>query len=602
MSGTVDSGGDTLVGTVWNPASGRPSPRRHTGANTTVALTGSGIACEVAAPSGRALAADPAGWQYATIGLPHARTHDAGQSLDLRGLAPGRTDRLAQLGGAFLLAGWHETSRTLLIASDRFASRPLYWWSDADRIVFGTDIEWVVQEAGIAREVDPQALYDYLFFSVVPSNRSALRGIRKLPAASTLTCAGGRVSIERYWQPDFARQPADRSELEQATVGCISAAVARYAALPDVGCFLSGGLDSSTVSGLAMRARQRTTPVFTIGYDVAEFDESHYARVTARHFGLELHEHRIRSEDIADSVSRVVNGFPEPFGNPSAVSAYLCADFARAAGIRNLLAGDGGDEIFGGNERYQKQSLFNLYGDLPAWLRRGVVDPLAALTQSAPGPLPKLMSYVRQARVPLPDRLFSYNLLVRNDPAAVLTSEFLRSVNPQSPYDYARAIYREPPAGDPLDRMLYLDWTTTLTDNDLPKVNVACRLAGVTAHFPLLDPDVIDVSTRVPSDWKLTLRELRRFYKSAFRDVLPAEILSKPKHGFGVPVGIWVNRDAALRARIGSRLEELGRRGIVRPEIVSNLLQLQASEHASYYGALLWPLFALEEWLQGHGF
>lgn len=527
-------------------------------------------------------------------GTPAAATLAA----DLR-RAPDAT--LAALGGQFALAWYEAGTRVLRLATDRFGGVPVYYADAGGGFAFGTEFGRVARHGGAARALDAQALYDYLFYSVVPSNRTILAGIAKLPAAGLLTLRDGRATVARYWNPDFDRRPVDERELAAETVARITAAVGAAATLPDLGCFLSGGLDSSTVAGLAARSRPQPTHAFTIGFDVPEFDESAYARVTARHFGLELHEHRIRSEDVSRCVDKVLTGFPEPFGNPSAVSAYLCAAFAHEAGVRNMLAGDGGDELFGGNERYQKQSLFEAYGALPAPLRAGLVDPLAALSARAPGPLAKLASYVRQAKVPLPDRLYSYNLLVRNDPSAVLTPEFLATVDTGSPYAYARGLYRAPRSGDALDRMLYLDWTTTLTDNDLPKVNVACRLAGVDVHFPLLDPAVVEVSTRVPSAAKLTLRELRKFYKDAFAEILPREVLTKSKHGFGVPVGIWINRDAALRERVLGRLDALGRRGIVRRELVAELLGLQASDHASYYGALVWPLFALEEWLQGQG-
>jgi asparagine synthase (glutamine-hydrolysing) len=368
-----------------------------------------------------------------------------------------------------------------------------------------------------------------------------------------------------------------------------------------MGCFLSGGLDSSSVSGLATRFAPAPVRAFTIGFDVAEFDESRYARVTARHFGLDLAEKQIGPADVTACIDGVIGAFAEPFGNPSAVSAYLCARSAHDAGVRHMLAGDGGDELFAGNERYQKQLVFELYGRLPGWCRSAAVDPVAELSRRAPGLLRKPWSYVEQARVPLPDRLFSYYLLVRNDPSTVLTPEFLRSVDQAAPYDYARMIYREPAHGDALDRMLYLDWTLTLTDNDLPKVRTACDLAGVAVHFPMLDPEVLRLSALIPSSDKLTLRQLRRFYKRAFASFLPPEVIAKSKHGFGVPVGIWINGDPVLRRRVHARLGSLGHRGIVRRDFIDNLLRLQETDHAVYYGALTWTLFMLEEWLLAHG-
>jgi asparagine synthase (glutamine-hydrolysing) len=566
-----------------------------------------GFWCEASAAQGRATEVRHQAFWCACVGAAYASEQPAavrrgnGVPAVISCLQGGTASVLAGLAGEFLLAAYDARDRTLLLATDHFGTIPLYYVADGEVLSFGTDLDWVSGFARNGPRLRPQALYDYLFFSVVPDDKCIFEGVRKLPPGSALRWRDGRVSVARYWHPDFRRHGASDADLREQTIAAVSAAVARLADLPDAGCFLSGGLDSSTVCGMAARHLGSRTPVFTIGFDVPEYDERQFARTTARHFGLTLHEQTVRSRDISGCAGRVIAAFSEPFGNPSALPAYLCARLARDAGVRHMLAGDGGDELFAGNERYQKQLLFNLYGNLPAVLRHAVVDPLAGISARAPAPLRKLASYVRQARVPLPDRLFSYNLLVRNRPDTVLTGDFLAGIDTESPYEYARAIFRAPADGDALDRMMFLDWTTTLTDNDLPKVCVTAAQAGVDVHFPLLDPGVVRISTLIPSRAKLTLRELRKFYKQVFAAFLPAEVIRKRKHGFGVPVGIWINNDAELRERLRSRLDALGRRGIVRRTVIGELLALQAGDHASYYGSLIWPLFALEEWLQSRG-
>lgn len=534
------------------------------------------------------------------IGTPYTTSRGNDIAAVLRGLRSGRESALSAVGGEFALACFDAKEHVLLLASDHFASVPIYYAVSDGRIAFSTQLGQLRAILGGTAQVDRQAIYDYLFFSVVPGSRSVFSGIHKLPPASVLTYRDGKARISRYWEPDFRREGAAPARLHEQAFEAISGAVGRLATLPDLGCFLSGGLDSSSVCGLAARHGSGRVRAFTIGFDVPNYDESRYAQVTARHFGLELNEKRISAADVMACLDRVIAAFPEPFGNESALSAYLCAEFARSAGVRNMLAGDGGDELFAGNARYQKQCVFNIYQDLPAWLRRVAVDPLAALTRLAPGPLRKPWSYVEQARVPLPDRLFSYNLLARNPPGDVLTREFLDSVDAESPYRYARTVFGEPRHGDSLDRMLYLDWALTLTDNDLPKVRVTGSLAGIAVHFPMLDPEVVRVSTLVPSAAKLTLSDLRKFYKEAFTGFLPAEVIDKPKHGFGVPVGIWLKEHAPLRDRMYERLRSLGERGIVRRDFLDDLVSLQQTDHAVYYGALMWSLFMLEEWLLAH--
>jgi len=505
---------------------------------------------------------------------------------------------LSRAGGQF---SWAATDGSgLLVATDRFASFTIFYYRTAGTLLFSSDLHLLLAHpAAAGLKISAQALFDYLFFAVVPGHLCAYQGIEKLAPGCLLQHTAERVSTHRYWLPDFSHQERRPiPELETEVVQALGSAVARAASLDQPGCFLSGGLDSSSVCGLAARHLGPGVPAITIGFDEADFDESEYAAIAARQYGLDWHNETISADDIQSRIDEVVAGYAEPFGNSSAVSALICAQIAKQQGISNLLAGDGGDELFGGNDRYQKQMLFGYYERVPGMLRKALLDPFAgAAGKPGWGPIAKLGNYVRQAQVPLPDRLFSYNLLARNAPDKVLTPEFLAQVDVASPYQYARSVYNTPDDADTLDRMLFLDWTLTLADNDLPKVRGTCNIAGVEVHFPMLDAAVVDLSTAVPSRDKLDLRALRRFYKQAFREILPAEILTKPKHGFGVPVGLWFEKSPALGDRLHGALQSLRSRGVVRAEFIDELLRLQRTEHAVYYGALNWTLFMLEEWL-----
>ena len=428
---------DRLIGSITDPArtaAARALPPAEDVAGEGARGAGPGFQYAASSSPGRVLdRRDQTTW-LACVGAPYAAPGATDAAVALAQFGAGKEQLLRGLGGEFALAWFDTRERVLILATDRFGSIPIYYSSkgvsDRSQIIFGTDLAWLTRQLPVTPDLDPQALYDYLFFSVVPSSRSILAGVHKVPPASTLVFRNGRVQISRYWHPDFSRTSPAAADLGTRAFDALSSAVGRVSSLPEVGCFLSGGLDSSSVCGLAARHMPGSVRAFTIGFDVPDYDESRYAQISARHFGLDLREKRIRSADVTECIDRVIGAFPEPFGNASAVSSYLCAQFARDAGVRNLLAGDGGDELFGGNERYQKQSVFNIYGELPAWLRTAVIDPAAALSRVAPGPLRKFSSYVAQARVPLPDRLFSYNLLVRNDPATVLTPEFLKTVDP----------------------------------------------------------------------------------------------------------------------------------------------------------------------------
>jgi asparagine synthase (glutamine-hydrolysing) len=289
----------------------------------------------------------------------------------------------------------------------------------------------------------------------------------------------------------------------------------------------------------------------------------------------------------------------QPFGNSSVLPAYYCARMARADGVTRLLAGDGGDELFGGNSRYAKQRVFGWYDTLPGPLRRQLLEPV--LERSPVGGLPlarKGRSYVEQAKVPLPDRLQMYNLLLRLGVHEVLSPRLLDAVQLDAPLHHQRQVWSLVGNASALNRMLAFDWRYTLAEADLPKVCGATRLAGLEVGFPFLDPALLALSLRLPSSYKLKGLKLRWFFKEALRGFLPDEIITKKKQGFGLPFGVWANQHSALNALAKDALGSLAERGIVRPDFIGQLLQHHLAAHPGYYGEMVWILTMLELWLR----
>ena len=290
--------------------------------------------------------------------------------------------------------------------------------------------------------------------------------------------------------------------------------------------------------------------------------------------------------------------------NSSVVPTYACARLARKNGVTHLLAGDGGDELFGGNERYTKQAVFEWYGKAPRMLRSSLLEPLALALdpESAPFLLRKYSSYVRQASIPLPDRFESWNLIYREGPRSVFAPEFLDTVRPDQPLELMRSVWNACESDNLLDKMLWYDWKFTLADNDLRKVRTMCELADVRVSFPMLDESFIDLSISVPPDIKIRRRELRAFFKSVVRTYLPEKIISKTKHGFGLPFGDWLKSHAGLQDLVYGLIERLKNRSVFNVEFLDRVLLEHKSGHAGYYGYAIWDLAMLELWLETHGF
>ena len=449
-----------------------------------------------------------------------------------------------------------------------------------------------------SREVEPQALFDYLYFHVIPAPRTIYRGIQKLAPSTRLRFDGNGVVLEPTWQPQFAlHRNGSVGELAVLFRDLIRQSVELEAAHPNVGCFLSGGTDSSTVAGTLKQIAGRAR-TFSIGFDQRGYDEMHYARIAARHFGTDHCEHYVTPEQLVSAVPQVASHFDQPFGNSSALPAFICARIAREHGVTKLLAGDGGDELFGGNSRYVKQKVFELWWTLPSALRQAL-RPLIAneLTRRIPV-LRKGASYVDQASVPMPSRLETYNLLQRFGAMNVLSDPFLEAVNTSEPASLQAGIYALPHGASFVDRMLAYDWRFTLADNDLPKVTGAAQLAGVAVGFPLLSDGLVDLSLRLAPRDKVRGLRLRPFFKEALTDFLPPEIIAKRKHGFGLPVGAWLVSDPAFRALARESVSDLSRRGLIRNELTDDLFSRRLEEHAGYYGEMIWILMMAAQWLQ----
>jgi len=416
-----------------------------------------------------------------------------------------------------------------------------------------------------------------------------------------ITFRNGVAEHRFYWQMPYSEHNEESfAALKDRFQKLLKESVQRAinGSLP-IGAFLSGGTDSSTVAGLLTELRGEPANTYSIGFAAEGFDEMGYARITARHFKTKAHEYYVTPQDVVEAIPIIAESYDEPFGNDSAVPAYFCAKMARADGIQVLLAGDGGDEIFGGNVRYAKQKVFEAYSLMPAALRRAVVDPLVSMRASdAILPLQKLKSYVRQASVPLPDRLESYNFLRRSSLTDILEPGFLATIDADQPLAMLREVYQQATSTSPVNRMMHLDLKFTLADNDLRKVSRMCAAAGVEVRYPLLDDALVAFSGELPASLKVKGLTLRYFFKRALKDFLAAETLAKTKHGFGMPFGIWLRDHKPLRELVHSSLEALQRREIVRPSYIQEVLHSHETSHATYFGIMIWVMMMLERWLQ----
>ena len=510
------------------------------------------------------------------------------------------------LRGSFTLALWDARQQTLLLATDHFGTRPIYYGLANERIAFGPRLCAFAAAREMRKVIEPNSLYFYLNHSFIPAPFTIFKNIERLEPGHVLEWANQRKVVRRYWDMAYHEErslsesaAADllRESLENSVQFALSGGSMGAAR---VGAFLSGGTDSSTLVGLMARFSGQPTKCFSVGFEEEAYNEIHYARIAAKHFNCIAHEYIVRPGEALDAMSELAAAYDEPFGNSSAIPTYFCVKMAKDAGVRVLFAGDGGDELFGGNERYLTEKVFSIYHQLPRPLR-GVLD-YAAATIPDFYPWRKVKNYVRKANQPAMDRFFAYQLYYRDHAAEFLTDDFRESLAPDFPIDVARQHYLRAGEISPLNRLLYVDLKLAVSDNDLFKVNRMAETQGVEVRYPYLDPRVGIASGKIPADFKVKGWSKRYIFKQAFANFLPEQILTKKKHGFGLPTGDWLRSHSGFRDLARSLLLEPRslRRGYFQRSALERLLKAHDEERSGYFGSHIWNFMMLELWCRTH--
>lgn len=508
------------------------------------------------------------------------------------------------LRGMFAFAIWDAPRRQLFLARDRLGKKPLCYQQDAEAFRFASEAKAILQDPRVEARPDPAGISHYLTYGYVPSPGSAFQGMRKLPPAHYLVCRDGRTEVVRYWRLRRDRK-LDRPEAEWCQeIRSRIEEVVRIRLISDVplGAFLSGGIDSSAV--VAMMSRAGAGPAggaiktFSIGFDEPEYDELRYARLVAERFGTEHHE-LVVQPDAAAVLPKITWHYDEPFGDSSAVPTYYVAQMTRRY-VTVALNGDAGDENFGGYDRYVANLLAASFDRWPGagLLRRAIRWGLRLWPQS--GRRTSLLSRGRRfldGLTEVPERRYArwFCHFYGDRKDELLSPEFRASLDGADALDLLLAAYRESDAPDFVDATLGVDAALYLPDDLLVKVDIASMAHSLEARSPFLDHEFMEFAATIPSDLKVRGRTKKYILKRALSDLLPHEILHRPKMGFGVPIDHWLRhelRDLAYDTLLGPRC--LGR-GYFRQETVRRLLDEHVRGRANWH-YLLWTLLMLELW------
>ncbi len=454
------------------------------------------------------------------------------------------SDCVHHLRGMFAFALWDEDRQTLLLARDRFGKKPLHYALHEGRLFFGSEIKALMAAEPTLADLDPEGLLNFFYFGYIPDPLTAFRRIQKLPPGHLLEFADGRIQLRRYWNlPDYGvHEPKSEEEcLEELEHRLAEAVRIRLVSDVPLGALLSGGVDSSTVVALMARASSKRVKTFSIGFASQDFNEAHHARTVARQFDTEHHE-LVIEPDIESTVDHITRVMEEPFGDSSAVPTYHVCRMAREH-VTVALAGDGGDELFAGYDRYWSQLRRRHLPGLPpaigSWYRHHVHPYVPT---AWPGRR-FLFNVSLQARDRYLDEISLLPVCVREP--SLFTADFVARAKTQiSPYDRLRGYLEERPESDPLSEMLYLDARTYLPGDILTKVDRMSMATSLEVRAPLLDHCFAEWAAQLSPRWKIRFGESKYIFKKLAEKLgVPRSVLYRRKQGFSMPLVHWFRKE-----------------------------------------------------------
>jgi asparagine synthase (glutamine-hydrolysing) len=463
-------------------------------------------------------------------------------------------------------------------------------------LLFGSEIKSILAVAPELASVNNEALLQYMYYGYIPDPITSFLAIQKLPPGYLLEFQAGQIRVRQYWDlPEYStHQPRSEEEcLEELEWRLAEAVKVRLISDVPLGALLSGGTDSSTVVALMARASSKPVKTFSIGFSHDDFNEAHYARMVAKHFGTEHHE-LVLEPDVLETIETLTSSLEEPFGDSSMLPTYYVSCMARKH-VTVALSGDGGDEIFAGYDRYAINLRRKAFERIPGWARRLYRD--------------RIYPHVPQN---MRGRKFSYNVSLpwreryvdsisflpsfeRDMP--LLSSEFRETLRTEdNPENVMYRYFDEAPAKDPISQILYVDTKTYMVADILTKVDRMSMATSLEVRVPLLDHSFVEWVTGLPVEWKLRGGQQKYILrKLAERVGVPREAIYRPKQGFAMPLVHWIRnelKDLIMTVLLEPRTLQ---RGYFNPESVRRLLDEHFRGRRDYSHEI-WRLLIFELW------
>ncbi len=509
-------------------------------------------------------------------------------------------DCVKHLRGMFAFAIWNTKDRSLFIARDHMGQKPLFFFKKNGILVFASEVKAVLKSDLVKPEIDLDGLWHYISLRFMPDQYSLFKNIRKLPAASWLYWKDDKIKIHRYWDLDFKdKLPKDENEIEEGLNNLLLETTKMHL-LSDVpvGTFLSGGIDSSTITAMVAELTGKSFPTFSIGVKEQGFNELPYAKMVSDKYKLDPHN-KIVEADLIHLIPSMIYHMDEP-SDPFGVGVYLVSQVA-SEHVKVVLGGDGGDENFAGYDRFAGNKIVDYYKILPSWVRKSVIKKITDKIPESFG----YKSFAQKAawlnEMSLYDhgdryaQSMSFLRFTQDAKQKLFTGEARSKVEDYDSISKILRFFDSNNVSELVDRMLYTDLMTRMPDHLLMIVDRMSMAHSLESRSPLVDYKLVEYAASIPGELKLKGKNLKYILKKVASRYLPKELIYREKQGFGFPIALWMRSELAgflknLFSR--SRFIELG---IFNKSYVEQLLDEHLSGKKDH-NFRLWILLNLEIW------
>ena len=509
----------------------------------------------------------------------------------------------ARVRGMFAAVIWDGRTQSAFAVRDRAGEKPLFYAVTDRGLALASEVKALLTRPEVPRDLDLEALDQFLTYEYVVTPRTILRGIQKLPPASWLRYRAGQITVQRYWDPaTIAVRPWKDEEAADALRDALQRAVSsQLMSEVPLGAFLSGGIDSSSIVALMSRGASQPARTFSMGFEDGSYNELLYAREVAELFGTN-HTERLVTPDIGDLFERLIPHFDEPFGDVSLFPTYLVSRVAREH-VTVALSGDGGDELFGGYDTYEAQTLAARFAGVgaplvPALAAVGAALPPSGQKKGVVNKFKRFIGGVATAPADLGHFRWMVHLGARRR-RRLYTPGLQAALAATDVYAPVREVLGRSRDDDALNRQLYADLMIYLADDILVKVDRMSMATSLETRAPFLDVDVMELAFSMPGHLKIRNGARKYVLKQAMRGILPDRILHRKKEGFSIPLKNWLRRELQPLMRELLSPERVARRGLFEPAEVTALVEAHVAGRENH-AHTLFPLMVFERWADAH--